>query len=301
MKQTKLNFKTSCHSQLIMPISQIFESSSELIGSFSSIIISKNSTPPALVSNPKTVEDGENIFEIESVAPVYSENSPNLSSKIGSEIEKMMPDKPKNFKPIKDKYNRYFKIKWYENFNWLEYNVIEDRAFCFICRMFNRNDTKSDSFVTTGFKTWKNADDRFGEHEKIDGTTDITHKEQISLCIRTVSKDLSIDEHFLEFYEARDTSGDTLFNLVKKAIGDLSLSLDDLTGQCYDGASNMAGVYQVFASRIKNEVPHALYVHCYAHRLNLALQDSFNEIQEIRYFLGQVNSIYVLIISGIIH
>ncbi|CAF1121600.1 unnamed protein product [Brachionus calyciflorus] len=56
----------------------------------------------------------------------------------------------------------------------------------------------------------------------------------------------------------------------------------------------MSGVYKGLASRIKKEALYALYVHCYAHRLNHALQDSCNNIKEVRNLLGQINSIYIL-------
>ncbi|CAF1068143.1 unnamed protein product, partial [Brachionus calyciflorus] len=53
-----------------------------------------------------------------------------------------------------------------------------------------------------------------------------------------------------------------------------------MVGQCYDGASNMNGEYKGLSNRIKLEAPNALYIHCYAHRLNLAMQDSCNNIKE---------------------
>ncbi|CAF0994475.1 unnamed protein product [Brachionus calyciflorus] len=83
----------------------------------------------------------------------------------------------------------------------------------------------------------------------LDGTTDITRKEQISFCFRTVSKNLEIEEHFHYFVE--DTEGETLFNLVKTALSDFSLLITIVTGQCYDRASNMSSVYNFIAARIK--------------------------------------------------
>ncbi|CAF1121582.1 unnamed protein product [Brachionus calyciflorus] len=252
--------------------------------------------------------------------------------------ENILPNQPTDFEPPKDKYNLTFRIEWYRDFKWLEYDVLKDRAFCFYCKKFNAKGAKNDCFVTIGFQTWKNALNRFKEHERtyvhqhssflfnqaikkmpscaslinnqhttevqfnrnclskiikvimllgkqglafrghreteseenkgnfleiighvakeyssdlkkfinnrgnanylshdiqselmaivsnqirenitnrvkknkyfsiiVDGTSDITRKEQISFCIRTVSKNLEIEESFLGFYEAKDT------------------------------------------------------------------------------------------------
>ena len=46
---------------------------------------------------------------------------------------------------------------------------------------------------------------------------------------------------------------------------------DNLRGQGYDGAGNMAGKFSGGRARIKEIVPSAEYVHCYAHTLNLSV------------------------------
>ena len=45
----------------------------------------------------------------------------------------------------------------------------------------------------------------------------------------------------------------------------------DIRGQCYDGASNMSGLVSGCKSIVQQEAPLALYFHCAAHRLNLAV------------------------------
>lgn len=41
--------------------------------------------------------------------------------------------------------------------------------------------------------------------------------------------------------------------------------------QEYDGASNMSGIYRGVQERIRQEVPDAVYLHCKAHCLKLAI------------------------------
>ncbi|CAF0922783.1 unnamed protein product [Brachionus calyciflorus] len=99
----------------------------------------------------------------------------------------------------------------------------------------------------------------------LDGTSDICDDEQISVCFR-----------FLQ-----NTTGESLYELVCSIFSSNGLNLKNLVGQCYYGASNMSGEFKGLASRIKADSPGALYVHCYAHRLNLALQDSFNALKAV--------------------
>ena len=45
----------------------------------------------------------------------------------------------------------------------------------------------------------------------------------------------------------------------------------DIRDQCYDGASNMSGAVSICKSVVLQEAPLALYFHCAAHHLNLAV------------------------------
>ena len=49
------------------------------------------------------------------------------------------------------------------------------------------------------------------------------------------------------------------------------MPIANLRGQCYDGASNMSGARGGCKSIVIREAPKAIYVHCAAHRLNLAV------------------------------
>jgi hypothetical protein len=44
-------------------------------------------------------------------------------------------------------------------------------------------------------------------------------------------------------------------------------------------------------SKIKSTVPQALFIHCYANRLNLVLQDAVGEIQEVKIFFATLSGI----------
>jgi hypothetical protein len=61
-----------------------------------------------------------------------------------------------------------------------------------------------------------------------------------------------------------------------------------LVGQTYDGASVMAGELNGLQSKIRSIAPQAQFTHCYAHRLNLILQDASGKIKECRIFFANV-------------
>jgi len=55
--------------------------------------------------------------------------------------------------------NRSFQKDWYKRYDWLEYSVLKDKAYCFYCRFFQispENDSK-DAFISEGFRSWKKA------------------------------------------------------------------------------------------------------------------------------------------------
>lgn len=78
----------------------------------------------------------------------------------------------------------------------------------------------------------------------VDETTDASHKEQVSICVRFVTERLTTEELFLGLYSTETTTGNTLAELVQDALQRLQLPITGLRGQCYDGTSNMAGEFR---------------------------------------------------------
>ena len=67
---------------------------------------------------------------------------------------------------------RGFSRDWYKSYQWLEYSVERDAAFCFPCRMFKVGSSRCEStFTVTGFHNWKHAMGQKGiitSHDKCD-------------------------------------------------------------------------------------------------------------------------------------
>ena len=66
-----------------------------------------------------------------------------------------------------------------------------------------------------------------------------------------------------------------------------------LVAQCYDGASVMIGQHRGVQSIVKDAYPNAHYVHCYAHQLNLILQQAVSQITSIRVFFANLKAFSV--------
>ncbi|XP_047338859.1 uncharacterized protein LOC124942398 [Impatiens glandulifera] len=105
----------------------------------------------------------------------------------------------------------------------------------------------------------------------VDEARDSLVKEQMGVVLRYVNKKGCVIERFLAVVHVSDTTAESL----KKAIDALfmkhGLSLSKLRGQGYDGASNMRGEFKGLKSLILQENPHAMYVHCFSHQLQLVL------------------------------
>ena len=56
---------------------------------------------------------------------------------------------------------RSFQKNWFTQYNWLEYSLVNDRAYCFYCYIFKIDNLDEqfghDAFTKTGFKQWRNA------------------------------------------------------------------------------------------------------------------------------------------------
>ena len=76
-----------------------------------------------------------------------------------------------------------------------------------------------------------------------------------------------------------------------KVLRDMGVDNERVVGQCYDGASVMSGIH---AGVVRNECKYAVYVHCFAHKLNLVLRDSCKVVTIVDVF-----ELYVFMSSSV--
>ncbi|XP_015378254.1 PREDICTED: zinc finger MYM-type protein 1-like [Diuraphis noxia] len=107
----------------------------------------------------------------------------------------------------------------------------------------------------------------------LDTTFDVSRKEQLSFIVRYIDKNSgSIYERLIAVLETPITTD----------------WKNHLVGQSYDDAANMRGNYNGLQSLIKEINPHAIYVWCWAHRLNLVITDvvssGVNAMDIVKYY-----------------
>ncbi|KAK1883805.1 Zinc finger MYM-type protein 1 [Dissostichus eleginoides] len=60
--------------------------------------------------------------------------------------------------------------------------------------------------------------------------------------------------------------------------------IDKVVVQCYDGAAVMASGLNGVQAKVKETIPQALFIHCYAHILDLVLAKGASKIRECKVF-----------------
>ena len=135
----------------------------------------------------------------------------------------------------------------------------------------------------------------------LDTTQDVSKKDQLSEVFRYVkiayhddgtSSELQVIEAFTSFTKVEDSSAIRLHKLITNSIQKKGLDIKKRRGQGYDGAAVMSGKYSGLQKKIQDVAPHAYYVHCASHNLNLVLKDSMEGVTETRHFYDTIESVY---------
>ena len=106
--------------------------------------------------------------------------------------------------------------------------------------------------------------------------------------LRFVDKEGFIKEHFFHIVHVRDTTALTLKNEICAFLSHYNLHIENIRGE-------WNGLQALF---LKN-CPYAYYVHCMAHRLQLALVTASREVKDVYQFFDHlINIIYIVVGSS---
>ncbi|XP_008189949.1 zinc finger MYM-type protein 1-like [Acyrthosiphon pisum] len=132
----------------------------------------------------------------------------------------------------------------------------------------------------------------------IDSTFDISRKEQVSFVIRYVQND-TVKERFVALKESPNTRGVDLAELFYSVCTDHNLDWKHyLIGQPYDGAASMRGQYTGLQSIINEQNTNAVYIWCWAHRLNLVAIDAVSSGNNAMDLFGNLEQIFDFVCSS---
>lgn len=108
-------------------------------------------------------------------------------------------------------------------------------------------------------------------------------------------------ETFLDLVRFVSINAESIFTAISNIIhSKFGIGWSSIIAVCFDGASTMSGNIGGVQKKFKEMNANILYVHCYAHCLNLSLVDSIssntkNKNQVVFNFLGSVQFLYSFI------
>lgn len=135
----------------------------------------------------------------------------------------------------------------------------------------------------------------------MDETKDISKKEQGSVVIRYMY-DNSIHEEFLGFIHLKQLNAEHLKDKLYEILTNCGINPANCVAQTYDGASVMSGGNRGVQALFREEhAPHAVYIHCYNHRLNLVLVESVKSVKKADNFFSFIQELYMFMSSHTAH
>lgn len=123
----------------------------------------------------------------------------------------------------------------------------------------------------------------------LDETTDVSNKSQLSIIFRYIKKEIVV-ERFLGFVDVSlERSAQSLFDFIIPLLKKENV-FKKLVSQSYDGAAVMSGNSKGLQIKVRELIPHAHYIHCFAHKLNLVLSQSCSQINACSSFFKNLYS-----------
>ena len=89
-------------------------------------------------------------------------------------------------------------------------------------------------------------------------------------------------------------TGEVLGSTIIEWLTNHNLSLSNMRGQCYDGASNMSGARSGCKAIVQQAAPLAQYFHCASHRLNLAVVSAskITALRNAESYIGEISRFF---------
>ncbi|CAF1300488.1 unnamed protein product [Rotaria magnacalcarata] len=137
-----------------------------------------------------------------------------------------------------------------------------------------------------------------------DESRDVSGCEQLSVVIRVIDRKVETNndrnqysslfkEYFLGFVKLDQFDAETLTKEIAQLLSSLNIDLQNCIAVCFDGAAVMAGNNGGVQALLRQQyIPHAIYIHCYAHKLNLVICDVTKEVPYLSEFYSIISKIY---------
>ena len=120
-----------------------------------------------------------------------------------------------------------------------------------------------------------------------------SHKKAfMSIILRYVSN-FQIHERCFKLVPVTSLTGRSLADVILSVLSDNQLSIMALVGKGFDGAANMSGKDEGFQQHLFDAgAALSVYFHCFAHRLNLVLEHSVENVSTVKTVFETIGNIY---------
>ncbi|KAH1032688.1 hypothetical protein J1N35_044862, partial [Gossypium stocksii] len=155
---------------------------------------------------------------------------------------------------------------------------------------------RSIAFTHNGFNNWKKVHDgcncAFLTHIGKDPNSLLNNAQRtyVDLMNQAQHIKVSLDRQTTQQISANCLRLKTSIDVVRW-LSFQGFDIQNIRGQGYDGASNMCGEFNGLQALILNDCRYAYYVHCFAHRLQLALVAAAREVVEVHQFFKDLSDI----------
>ena len=135
----------------------------------------------------------------------------------------------------------------------------------------------------------------------VDEARDESKREQMTIILRFVDKEGFIKERFFYVVHVRDTTALTLKNEICAVLSYYNLHIENIRGQRYYGASNICSEWNELQAHFLKDFPYAYYIHCMAHRLQLALVTVSREVKDVHQLFDHLVNIINIVVGSSKH
>ena len=131
-----------------------------------------------------------------------------------------------------------------------------------------------------------------------------SHKqEQMTICARYVNAhNFNIEERFLGFADcSKKADAVAIYTHIKSFLQECGIYDIPIVAQGYDGAAVMSGSENGVQSKLRQDHPSAVYIHCMAHKLNLVLVEACKANRTANTFFLTLETFYSFFSQPINH
>ena len=124
-----------------------------------------------------------------------------------------------------------------------------------------------------------------------DECTDIANVEELSVFCRWEEGGVPV-ECFLEIIPLKKADAETIYSTLIECLKKKNLQVGRIVGLGFDGAATFSGRRTGVQACIKKHTPHALFVHCHCHLLQLACVQSANKTPGIAHVYRTLTTLW---------